>query len=146
MSKHETPMTRRYWQRVRGTLLEEYLAVPPRRPDVGRRLIDAVIIEDGEHRIASPGEAVSFSFDGRDIVIVQTKALRLGMYLLGQAFFSRELIKDRFTPRSVRTVALCAIDDAVLRPIAERFGIEVVVDDLAATPGLDEVLLSADET
>jgi hypothetical protein len=146
MSKHETPMTRRYWKRVGGTLLEEYLVVPPRRPDVGRRLIDAVIVEDGEDRIASPGEAAGLSLDGHDIVIVQTKALRLGMYLLGQAFFSRELIRDRFTPRSVRTVALCAIDDAVLHPIAKRFGIEIVVDGLAATPGVDEVLLSTDET
>jgi len=47
---------------------------------------------------------------------------------LGQALFSRELIKERFSPRSVRTVALCAAGDAVLRPIAERFGIKVVVD------------------
>jgi hypothetical protein len=132
MSKRETPMTRRYWERVRGTLLEEYLVVPSRPPGVGRRMIDAVIIGDGEHRIASRAESVSFSLDGHDIVIVQTKALRLGMYLLGQAFFSRELIKDRFAPRSVRTVALCAIDDAILRPIAERFGVEVIVDDLAA--------------
>jgi hypothetical protein len=54
------------------------------------------------------------------------------MYLLGQALFSRLLIEDRFAPRSVRTVALCAADDAVLRPLAVRFGIEVVVDDLAA--------------
>jgi hypothetical protein len=94
MSKRETPMTRRYWERMRGTLLEEYLIVPSHPPDVGRRLIDAVIIEDGDHRIASRAESVSFSLDGHDIVIVQTKALRLGMYLLGQAFFSRELIKD----------------------------------------------------
>ena len=93
MSKHETPMTRRYWERVRGTLLEEYLIVRS-RPGVGRRMIDAVIIEDGDHRIASRGETVSL--DGHDIVVVQTKASRLGMYLLGQAFFSRELIKDRF--------------------------------------------------
>ena len=64
---------------------------------------------------------------------MQTNAHRLGMYLLGQAFFSRELIKDRFAPRSVRTVALCAIDDAILRPIAERFGVEVVADDLVQT-------------
>jgi hypothetical protein len=103
--------------------------VPPHPPGVGRRRIDAVIIEGGDHRIASRAESVSLSLDGHDIVIVQTKALRLGMYLLGQAFFSRELIKDRFAPRSVRTVALCAIDDAVLRPIAERFNIEVVVDE-----------------
>jgi hypothetical protein len=42
------------------------------------------------------------------------------------------LIKRRFKPRFVRTVALCAIDDLVLRPIAERYGIQVVVDDRAA--------------
>jgi hypothetical protein len=90
-------------------------------------MIDAVIIADGEHRMASRGESISL--DGHDIVIVQTKALRLGMYLLGQAFFSRELIKDRFAPRSVRTIALCALDDAILHPIAESFGVEVVVDD-----------------
>jgi hypothetical protein len=98
MSKHETPMTRRYWERVGGTLLEEYLIVRS-SPGVGRRMIDAVIIEDGDHRIASRGETVSL--DGHDIVVVQTNAQRLGMYLLGQAFFSRELIKDRFAPRSI---------------------------------------------
>ena len=130
MSKHETPMTRRYWERVRGTLLEEYLIVRS-SPGVGRRMIDAVIIEDGDHRIASRGKTVSL--DGHDIVVVQTKASRLGMYLLGQAFFSRELIKDRFAPRSICTIALCARDDAILHPIAERFGVEVVVD-VAAPP------------
>jgi len=133
MSTRETPMTHRYWERVRGTLLEECLVVP-RRPGVGQRLIDAVIIEDGAHRVASRAESASLNLNGHDIVVVQTKAARLGMYLLGQAFFSRELIKDRFAPKSVRTVALCATDDAVLHPIAERFGVEVVVDDLAATP------------
>ena len=132
MSKHETPMTRRYWERVRGTLLEEYLIVRSSL-GVGRRMIDAVIIEDGDHRIASRGETVSL--DGHDIVVVQTNALRLGMYLLGQAFFSRELIKDRFAPRSIRTIALCARDDAILHPIAERFGVEVVVDDLQRKDG-----------
>jgi hypothetical protein len=79
--------------------------------------------------------ASALGLDRRDIVIVQTKASRLGMYLLGQALFSRELIKDRFAPRSIRTVALCAIDDAILRPIAERFGVEVVVDDLQRKDG-----------
>lgn len=128
MSKLETPMTRRYWERVGGTLLEEYLVVPS-SPGVGWRRVDGVIIVDGDHRIVSGAERRSVSLDHHDLIIVQTKASRLGMYLLGQAFFSRELVKERFTPRSVRTVALCAADDAVLRPIAERFGIEVVVDD-----------------
>jgi hypothetical protein len=59
---------------------------------------------------------------------VQGKTNRLGMYLLGQAFFSRELVRTRSKPKSVRTVALCTADDAVLRPIAEGFDIEVVVE------------------
>ena len=122
-------MTRRYWENVGGTLLEECLVVP-RSPGVGRRVVDAVIIVGGDHRIASRAENISL--DGHDLIVVQTKASRLGMYLLGQALFSRLLVEDRFAPRSVRTVALCAADDAVLRPHAARFGIEVVVDDLAA--------------
>jgi hypothetical protein len=125
MSKHEKPMILRYWEQVGGTLLLEYHVVP-RSPGVGRRLLDAVIIVGGEHRVASSGEKISL--DGHDLIIVQAKASRVGMYLLGQAFFSRELVRARFKPRSVRTVALCAADDAVLRPIAERFGVDVVVD------------------
>ena len=121
-------MTRRYWERAGGTLQEEYLVVP-RGPGVGRRLIDAVIIADGDHRIARRAEHVSLN--GHDIIVVQTKAKRLGMYLLGQALFSRLLIEKFFAPKSLRTVALCAADDAVLRPIAEGYGIEIVVVDVA---------------
>jgi hypothetical protein len=138
MSELETPMTRRYreplmtrryWQQVSGTLLEEYLVVSA-RPGVGWRRVDAVIIADGDHKIASPAEYKSLN--GCDLIVVQTKATRLSTYLLGQAFFSPELINHRFSPRSVHTVALCGADDAILRPIAERFGIEVVVDDLSS--------------
>ena len=76
LSQLETPMTRRYWQRVGGTLLEEYLVVP-RSPGVARRLIDAVVIVDGDRRIASMGERISL--DGHDLIVVQTKSYRLGM-------------------------------------------------------------------
>ena len=89
-----------------------------------RRLLDGLIVIDGERRIALPGEV--FDIAGHDVIVVQTKALRLGMYLLGQALFSRELL-EALHPRSIRTVALCSKDDVVLRPIAERYGIEVVV-------------------
>lgn len=59
--------------------------------------------------------------------MVQAKAKRLGMYLMGQALFSAELV-ERLEPRSVRSVALCRKDDAVMRPMLERFkGMEVVV-------------------
>jgi hypothetical protein len=92
---------------------------------VGRRLADGLIVLGGEYRRATSREVI---LQDRDVIVVQTKADRLGMSLLGQAFFSRELISELFSPRSVRTVALCRYDDAVLRPLAERFGIEVEVD------------------
>jgi hypothetical protein len=125
VSLHETPLTRRYWDAVGGTLYEEFLVVR-RRPGVGQRVVDAIIVLGEDRRIADRGERVDL--EDKDVIVVQTKGQRVGMYLLGQAFFSRVLVEERFSPRSVRTVALCAADDDVLGPIAERFGIEVVVD------------------
>ena len=60
------------------------------------------------------------------MVVVQTKANRLGMYLLGQALFSKKLIK-KHNPKSIRTVAICGKGDEVLRKEAEIEGIEVIV-------------------
>lgn len=126
MSKHETPLTRRYWDSVGGALMLEFCAVTP-SPHRGRRLLDAVIVLGEPKRCLSRGEHNPQQFiDGRDIIVVQTKAGRLGMYLLGQAFFSKELMQELFMPRSVRSVAVCTRDDEVLRPLAERHGIEIV--------------------
>jgi hypothetical protein len=123
MSKLETPMIRRYWQNVGGTLIEEFPAVKV-SATTGQRLIDAVILPSLPKRIARPHEV---NIEGQDIIVVQAKASRLGMYLMGQALFSAELMKA-FRPASVHSVALCEADDAVLRPMLERFpGMEVVV-------------------
>ena len=91
----EPPITRRYWERVGETLLQEYCVVR-RRPGVGPRWIDAIIILGGDHRIAPRAEHASLGLDGRDLIVVQTKTGRLGMNLLGQALFSRELIREHF--------------------------------------------------
>jgi len=64
----------------------------------------------GEKRIAKKGDV---SLEGKHIVVVQAKAKRLGMYLMGQALFSAVLMK-KFKPASIRSVALCAITDSVL--------------------------------
>jgi len=53
------------------------------------------------------------------------------MSVLGQALFSAELLRGA-GPRRVSTIALCSDDDDVLRPLAVRYGIEVVVDDATA--------------
>jgi hypothetical protein len=125
MSLHETPMLLRYWSRVGGTLAEEFPAVRGSRTASPRRL-DGVIVLGGENLRVAPHD---LQITGRDIVVVQAKASRLGMYLMGQALFSRELMKP-FKPASIRTVALCARDDSVLRPLAEEYGIEVEIDEV----------------
>ena len=123
VSKHETPMTRWYWQQVGGTLIEEFVAVERSRT-CGQRVLDGVIITGGEFRIARQAEV---PIEGRDVTVVQTKASRLGMYLMGQAFFSAQLMQ-RFRPRSVTSVALCREDDSVLRPLFEQYpGMKVVI-------------------
>ena len=122
MSKKETPLTRKFWKEVGGTLVEEFHAVR-RGPDRGPRLLDGVIVLGGPHCIAKTKEV---DVEGEDIIVVQTKANRLGMYLLGQALFSRELMKP-FRPKSIETVAICTKGDSVLEPIAESYGIRVVV-------------------
>jgi len=123
MSKHETPMTRWYWQQVGGTLIEEFVAVKG-TSKCGVRVLDGVIIKGGDFRIAKQSE---ISLEGKDVIVIQTKASRLGMYLMGQAFFSAQLIK-RFNPRSVMSVALCNRDDSELRPLFEQYpNMKVVV-------------------
>jgi hypothetical protein len=123
MSKLETPMTRWYWEQVGGTLVEEFCAVP-RSPDCSNRLIDGIIIKGEEFRITRQAEV---DISGKDIIVVQAKARRLGMYLMGQAFFSAQLLK-RFRPRSIESVAIVTKDDAVLRPLFEQYqGMRVVV-------------------
>ena len=117
-------MTRWYWRKIGGTLMEEFCAVP-RSKTCGTRILDAVIIKGGPTIRLRRHDASLIK--GKDIIVVQTKAERLGMYLMGQVFFSAQLMK-KFSPRSIESVALVAQDDAVLRPLLERYkGMKVVV-------------------
>lgn len=118
-------MTQWYWEQIGGTLIEEFPAMLPKgNPRIGRRLLDGLIVLDGERRIAL---AHDVDIRGKDVVVVQTKATRLGMYLMGQTLFSLALVKP-FGPRSMESVALCAKDDEILRPLLEAHaGCRVVV-------------------
>ncbi len=53
------------------------------------------------------------------------------MSLMGQAFFSKELMAEVFRkkgkPKSVRHIALCIRDDSTLRPLLEKRGVQVEV-------------------
>jgi len=70
MSKHETLLTRSYWDEVGGTLVKEFPAVL-RGSGNAQRLIDGVIILGEPKRIAKPSEV---SINGKDIIVLQTKA------------------------------------------------------------------------
>lgn len=130
MSKRETPMTHWYWAQVGGTLCEEFLAVPS-SPTTGPRRIDGVILPDGPNELR---DSRSMSVDGQDVIVVQAKASRLGMSVMGQTLFSADLIR-RLGAKSVRGVALCLADDGVLRPLLEAHpGMTVVVAPSSLAP------------
>lgn len=122
MSKHETWRTRKFWESIGGLLIEEFEVVK-KSESSARRLIDGVIVLDEETRIHN---STKFDIAGKDVVVVQTKANRLGMYLLGQALFSKKLI-EKHNPKSIRTVAICGKGDEVMEKEAEIEGIEVIV-------------------
>jgi hypothetical protein len=125
MSRRETDMTLWYWEQRGGTLAEEFLVVP-RAPGIGRRLIDGLIVLGGEKRRLPLGGRTT-DIAGRDVVAIQTKNSRLGMYLMGQTLFTAKLL-EAFKPRSIESVALCAVDDIKLRPMLEAYaGCKVVV-------------------
>jgi hypothetical protein len=125
MSKHETPLTRKYWASVGGTLVEEFPVVR-KSSSCAQRLLDGLIVFDGKKRIAKADE---ISIQGKDVIVLQTKANRLGMYLMGQAFFSRELV-NALNPKSIRTVAICAQDDSEMHALCDKFQIEVVIFEI----------------
>lgn len=122
MSKHETPLTRRYWEEVGGTLVEEFPAVL-RGTGNAQRLLDGLIIQSEPKVIA---KAFEVTIKGKDIIILQTKANRLGMNLMGQAIVSKKLM-ERFEPNSIRSVAICTEGDSVLEPLLKDYGIELVI-------------------
>lgn len=122
MSKHETWRTRKYWKRVGGTLIEEYLAVK-QSDSQSKRLIDGIIILNGETKISEDRDA---SLKDKDVIVIQTKRSVLGMSLLGQSYFSKFLISSQ-KPRSIKLVAICGKNDTLLSSIAASHDIEVVV-------------------
>ena len=122
MSKHETPLTRRYWEEVGGTLVEEFPAVL-RGTGNAQRLLDGLIIQ-GEPKVIA--KASELTIKGKDIIVLQTKANRLGMNLMGQAIISKKLM-ERFEPKSIRSVAICTEGDSVLELLLKDYGIELVI-------------------
>ena len=122
MSKHETWRTRRYWNKVGGLLIEEFIAVRGNKSQ-GRRIIDGLIVLNEKKGIH---DGNSFNIEGKEVIVIQAKAQRIGMHLLGQAYFSK-LIIERLNPKSVKSVAICGRDDEIMQELSKTHGIEIVV-------------------
>ena len=124
MSKHETPMLLEYWKQTGGVLIEEFHAVK-RTSTNSQRYIDGIIILGEETRIGNHDDIELIN--GREIIVVQVKANRLGMYLMGQTLFSLRLM-EKFNPSKITSVALCSDDDSIMRPLLEKLeGCKVVI-------------------
>jgi hypothetical protein len=122
MSKHETWRTRKYWQSVGGLLIEEFIAVKGSK-EQGVRPVDGLIVLGEETKIY---EGNTYDIAGKDVIVIQTKKQRIGMYLLGQAYFSKLLI-EKHNPKSVKSVAICGRNDKVMQELAEKHNVEVIV-------------------
>jgi hypothetical protein len=124
MSKHETWRTRQYWQKVGGLLIEEFHAIKgDNKRGIAKRAMDGVIVLGEPSAIQTGG---AYDFQGKDLIVIQTKPGRLGMYLMGQAYFSREIMR-RYNPRSIKTVAVCGQTDPEMEILCSQSDIEVFV-------------------
>ena len=118
-------MTRWYWREIlkQGTLIEEYVAVERGEDDSNApRFMDGLVVMDGPFKIS---DEIRMEITGKDVVVIQSKNKRLGMYLMGQVVFSRELLLKKGA-KSVRSIAVCRKDDKVMRELLVAHpGIEV---------------------
>jgi hypothetical protein len=103
-------------------LIEEFVAIEGSKCN-GRRPIDGLIVLC-EPKAIHAGN--THNITEKDVIIIQTKRRRIGMYLLGQAYFSKFLV-ERHAPKSIKCVAICGKSDTVMEELAKSHGVEVVV-------------------
>ena len=127
MSKLETPMTEGFWTSFgQGTYIPEYLLVQGTY-DRSPRRVDAIILPDEPLVRARFGDYPRL--DGQNVIVVQTKIGRMGMYLMGQALFSARLALGAGAA-TVRSILLCHDTDAALLPLLVPFPeVEVWLSD-----------------
>jgi hypothetical protein len=133
-TRKESPITAGWWEeelKGAGTLYEE-LAIVPRQPGVQeiRRADGVVILSD------PPGQRRQVrglkDLDGKNIVVIQTKALPLNAQVFGQALLSPRLIEQSWRPKNIRSVLLCLADQPELSSVMAKYFPKV---DLRIRPG-----------
>lgn len=117
-------MTRWYWRTInkrKGLLIEEFHAVK-RDSSTGnnKRHIDGVIVLGEKAERRGPRKGDRELVKGKRVIVIQSKARRLGMSLIGQVVISRELLSD-LKAKVVKSVGVCREDDKVLHQVLRRF-------------------------
>lgn len=122
MSKYETWRTRKYWEQTGGLLIEEFLAVSSGKNHNNRRIDGLIVLGEktGIH------DSNIYDIKDKDVIVIQTKSGRMGMYLLGQAYFSKFLVENH-QPRSIKSVAICGKSDTIMEELASKHDLEIVV-------------------
>ena len=139
---YESPGTRGdamidwYWEKQwkkKGGILEKNFQIADKTDTNDLQVLHAVILPDKQNKKLG-GDIPK----RQDVIVVHAKAggkkrgkyqpYRLGMYLMGQALFGAELIKQKFKPRSIRSIVLCEEDDSILHPILKDIGEKVGID------------------
>ena len=117
LSKHETPLTRWFWQQIGGELIEEYCLIS-RGPMGSGRWTDGVVLPDRPTRRGQVGGTSSIGQERA--IVVQTKPGRLTLSLMGQAYFAAQLLRKKWPEALVEAVALCTGADSVLVELFEQ--------------------------
>jgi hypothetical protein len=128
-TRKETPITVAWWEqelRGAGTLYEEAAIVRRRRDVQEVRRADGVVVLDEPAGYRRDPRGMP-DLNGKEIVVIQTKAMPLNAYVFGQALLSPQLISQSWSPRKIRTVLLCLADQPELSSVITRSFPEVEV-------------------
>ena len=146
MSEKEREITKRFWKKHGGVLVEEFPVVrrDSKNGHTDRRIDGVIVYGAGHRRVIEKGEALEVDGErirgpkstnpckihvkGKRTVVIQTKAGPLSMSLLGQTLFSGHLMEEFNPAEPIELIALCTKSDTVLNALAERYNIRVEVD------------------
>lgn len=129
MSSREDPLVENYWTKYyperqrKGLLILNYtIEHPPKsdpNPRYSKRSIDGIILPDEPWGKMKCREMPRSKLAGKQVVVIQAKAHRLGMCLMGQAVFSPNLF-TRYGAIPVKNVAIRGMSDENLKPLFTR--------------------------
>lgn len=85
-----------------------------------KRHIDGVILLGQKAERRGPRKRDRELVRGKRVIVIQSKARRLGISLIGQVVVSRELLTD-LKAKVVKSVGVCREDDLLLHKVLRRF-------------------------